>query len=100
MSSSPCRVTQLSCLATTLLGMLPWGILVGAMTLQAVESHSPLTMSVATWLVLLLPLWVGWFAIVAWNKRNETALPAVLMALPAIVATVMLLAMPVAQSAP
>jgi membrane protein DedA with SNARE-associated domain len=86
--------------ATTLLGFLPWGLVVGAMTLQAIESPSPLTMSVVTWLVLLLPLWVAWFAVVAWNKRDETAMPAVLMALPAIVATVMLLAMPVAQSAP
>lgn len=100
MSPSPCRITQLSCLATTLVGVLPWGIVVGAMTLQAIESSSPLTMSVVTWLVLLLPLWVAWFAVVAWNKRHETALPAVLMALPTIVAIVMLLAMPVAQSAP
>lgn len=100
MSRGPCRITQLSCLAATLLGVLPWGLVVAAMMLQAIESSSPLTMTVATWLVLLLPLWVAWFAVVAWNKREETALPAVLMALPTIVATVMLLAMPTAQSAP
>lgn len=100
MSRTPCRITQLSCAVTAALGFLPWGLLLAAATLQAIESPDPLTMSVAAWLVLLVPLWVLWFAVVAWNRRHESAMPALLMAAPAVVVTAMLLALPIAQSAP
>ena len=82
MPRTPCRFTQMSCVAMVVLGLLPWALLVGALMLHAIQSPVPLTMSVVTWLVLLVPVWVIWFAIVAWRKRNETVLPAVLMAVP------------------
>ena len=100
MTRTPCRITQLSCAVTALLGFLPWGLLLAAATLQAIESPAPLTMSFAVWLVLLVPIWVVWFGVVAWNKRHESVMPAVLMAVPAIVVTAMMLALPIAQSAP
>ena len=73
----PCRFTQLSCIALVMLGLLPWGLLVGALMFEAIDSALPLTMSLAAWLVLLLPLWVMLFAIVAWRRRDESAVPAV-----------------------
>lgn len=100
MSSTPCRFTQFSCVATAVVGFLPWGIVMAAMTLQAIESPAPLMMSMAAWLVMLLPLWVVWFGIVAWNKRHESIMPALLMAMPALLVTAIVFALPVAQSAP
>lgn len=82
MSLSQFRVVQLSCIALVVLGTLPWLLLASAMLLKAVQSTSPLAMSVAAWIVLLVPLWVAWFAVAAWSKRDETPAPAVLMALP------------------
>lgn len=95
-----CRVTQFSCIAVVVLGLLPWGLLVGALLLEAIASPLPLTMSLAAWAVALVPLWVTWFAIVAWRKRDESALPAVLMALPSSVVTAWFVLMPVAAAVP
>jgi hypothetical protein len=95
-----CRFTQISCIAVVVLGLLPWGLLVAALLLEAIDSHLPLTMSLAAWAVMLVPLWVSWFAIVAWRKRHETAVPAVLMALPSTVVTAWFMLMPVAAALP
>lgn len=82
MSLSRFRLVQFSCVALVALGTLPWLLLASAMLITAVQSSSPLAMSVAAWVVLLVPLWVAWFAVAAWSKRDETSAPAVMMALP------------------
>ena len=88
------RLTQISCIAMVLVGLLPWGFLTARLVLRAIDSHLPLTMSVAAWMVLLVPLWVVWFAIAAWAKRDESTLPAVLMAAPVAVVTALFLVVP------
>lgn len=96
MSRAPCRVTQLSCVAMVLFGLMPWALLVGGLLLRAIESRLPLTMSIVAWMVLLVPLWVIWFALAAWSKRNETAKPAVMMAAPVAVVMALFLVIPAA----
>ena len=91
---SPCRLTQVSCIAMVALGLLPWGLLVGALALHAIDSSVPVTMSVVVWLVLLVPMWVAWFGSVAWRKRHETAIPAVVMAAPIVVITALFFMLP------
>ncbi|MEQ1717469.1 MAG: hypothetical protein ABL907_16075 [Hyphomicrobium sp.] len=100
MSRTPCRLTQLSCVAMVALGLLPWALLVGALLLRAIDSTLPLTMSLLAWVVLLVPVWVGWFAVIAWRQRDETALPAVLMAAPFVVVTAMFMMLPSGVAAP
>jgi len=94
MSRAPCRVTQFSCVAMVLFGLLPWALLVGGLVLRAIDSRLPLTMSVVAWMVLLVPLWVMWFAAAAWSKRDETAAPAVMMAAPVAVVMALFLVIP------
>ena len=98
MPRAPCRLTQLSCIAFVVLGLLPWGLLVGALTLDAIGSSMPLAMSLAAWLVLLVPLWVSWFAIVAWRQRNQSAFPAVLMAVPCAIVMAWFMLLPAAAA--
>ena len=100
MLRNPCRLTQFSCIAMVALGLLPWGLLVGALALHAIDSSVPVAMSVIVWLVLLVPLWVALFGTVAWRKRHETALPAVMMAAPILVITAVFLMMPPGIAAP
>lgn len=97
-SAAPSRVLQIACAVAAILGFLPWAIVFGGTVLKAIESQAPLTMSVAAWLVLLVPLWVIWFAILAWQNRDVSARPAVLMALPAVVITALVLALPSATT--
>lgn len=96
MSRAPRRLTQLSCVAMVVLGLLPWTFLVGGLVLRAINSQQPLAMSVIAWIVLLVPLWVIWFAAAAWNKRDESAAPAVLMAAPVAVVLALFLVIPAA----
>jgi hypothetical protein len=93
-SAAPSRILQICCAVAAVLGFLPWGRMFGDTVFQAIESPSPLAMSLAAWLVLLVPLWVVWFAILAWQNRNVSVRPAVLMALPAVVITALVLALP------
>ncbi len=94
MSRAPRRLTQISCVAMVVFGLLPWAFLTGGLILRAINSQQPLTMSVAAWMVLLVPLWVMWFAAAAWSKRDETAMPAVLMAAPVAVVVALFLVVP------
>lgn len=94
MSLTRHRLTQVSCVAMVLVGLLPWAFLAGGLILRAIDSRQPLTMSVAAWIVLLVPLWVMWFAIAAWARRDESALPAVVMAAPVAVVTGLFLVIP------
>ncbi len=94
------RTIQISCIGLVALSALPWMLLAGSMLLKAVESTSPLAMSVAAWLVLLVPLWVAWFAAAAWSKRDETSAPAVLMALPLPFVAVLFMIVPAATVLP
>jgi len=94
MSRSPRRLTQISWIAIVVFGLLPWALLTGGLVLRAIASHQPLTMSVAAWMVLLVPLWVMWFAASAWSKRDETAIPAVVMAAPVAVVMALFLVVP------
>lgn len=94
------RVVQWSCIALVVLGALPWLALVGSLVIRAVESRQPIAMSVIAWVVLLVPLWVMWFATAAWDQRHETAIPAVLMAMPLLVVTVLFMLLPAAAAAP
>jgi len=87
-------IVQVSCAAIALLGFLPWAVVLAEALLQAIESPLPLQHSLLAWLVLLVPLWVLWFAIVSWRKRNETVMPAMLMAAPAVLITLLAIAMP------
>jgi hypothetical protein len=93
-SAAPSRVLQLCCAVAAALGFLPWASMFGDTVFHAIESPSPVAMSLAAWLVLLVPLWVVWFAILAWQKRDVSVRPAVLMALPAVVITALVLALP------
>ncbi len=90
----PYRKTQLFCIVLVVVGLLPWGLLSAALMLEAIDGAVPLVMSVAAWLVLLVPLWVVWFAVLAWRRRNETAMPAVLMACPSVVSSALYVLMP------
>jgi hypothetical protein len=94
MPFTPRRYTQLSCIMMVVLGLLPWALLVGALMLQAIDSSQPLAMSLFAWLVLLVPLWIVLFAAVAWRKRHETAVPAILMAVPSVVVTALFMVLP------
>lgn len=96
MSRAPRRLTQISCVAMVVLGLLPWTFLVGGLVLRAINSQQPLAMSVIAWIVLLVPLWVIWFAAAAWSKRDESAAPAVLMAAPVAVVLALFLVIPAA----
>jgi hypothetical protein len=85
MVPAPSRRLQIACAIVALFGFTPWTFMFSGTVLNAIESERPLAMSVAAWLVLLVPLWVVWFALVAWRERNATVTPAVLMALPALI---------------
>ena len=89
------RIVQLLCAAVAVIGFLPWGQMLAGTIGRAIESNAPLMLSVAAWLVLLVPIWVLWFAVVAWHQRHVSARPAVLMAVPAVVVTALLVALPV-----
>ena len=82
MKPAPSRYLQIGCAAIALLGFAPWALVFAGTMLGAIESQSPLAMSFAAWLVLLIPVWVIWFAIMAWRDRDVSAKPAVLMAIP------------------
>lgn len=94
MSLAPRRLAQLGCVAIVIAGLAPWASFTGRMLVKAIESHQPLTMSVVAWVVMLVPLWVAWFAMSAWSRRNETAMPAMLMAAPLVVVTALFLTVP------
>ena len=69
-------------------GFLPWSQLADNAVHGAIHSEqAALTLSVVAWLLLLLPLWVAWFALRAWEQRNVSCLPAVLMAVPSLLVT-------------
>jgi hypothetical protein len=99
-ASRPRLIVQIVCATIALLGFLPWALVLGEAMLQAIESPLPLQHSLMAWLVLLVPLWVIWFAIVSWRKRNETVMPAMLMAAPAVFITLLAIAMPLTSAAP
>ncbi len=99
MPRSPCRLTQWSCVALTVLGLLPWALMCGALVYRAIHSPVPLTMSVVAWVAMLVPLWVIWFGSIAWHKRHESAFPAMVMAAPLVMCTAVFLLMPAAASA-
>lgn len=100
MSRAPCRLTQLSCVLLVVLSAAPWAWLSGDLVLQAIHSRLPLTLSVAAWLVMLVPLWVCWFALIAWQRRHESSAPAIVMAAPLLVVTTAFLLMPQAGVLP
>jgi hypothetical protein len=85
MAPAPSRKLQVACAIVAFVGLAPWGLMFSGTVLHAIESEQPLAMSVAAWLVLLVPVWVIWFALVAWRDRNATVTPAILMALPALI---------------
>lgn len=97
---TPSRITQVSCATAGFVGLIPWGFLTPSLINSSISSATPLTMSVATWLVVLVPIWVGWFAVMAWDRRDVSSVPAVLMAVPAIVVTALLIALPLAVGEP
>ncbi len=80
-----CRLTQAVCIALATLGLFPWALMCGALMIRAIESRLPLTMSVVAWMAMLVPFWVLWFGAIAWSKRNETAIPAMIMAAPLVI---------------
>ena len=88
------RTIQIVCALIAALGFLPWALMLGDATLQAIESPLPLRHSLLAWLVLLVPLWVTWFAIVTWHHRNETSMPALLMAAPGALISLLALSVP------
>ena len=92
--SNPSRRLQFACAIVACVGFAPWAFMFSGTVLNAIESEQPLAMSVAAWLVLLVPIWVIWFALVAWRERNATVTPAVLMALPALIISGMRLLSP------
>jgi hypothetical protein len=94
MPQSTFRLTQWFCVLLTLVGLLPWAATAASLVYRAIESPVPLTMSVAAWLAMLVPLWVAWFGVLAWSKRDETALPAVMMTLPIIVCIALFFVIP------
>lgn len=98
--SAPSRALQIGCAVAALVGFLPWGIIFDGMVLGAIESHAPLTMSVIAWFVLLVPVWVLWFAFLAWTERDVSARPAILMAIPAVVITALMITLPVFSPGP
>lgn len=100
MSLDPFRTTQWSCVAVVAMGMMPWALLVGSLLVRAIDSASPLTMSVVTWVVLLVPLWVAWFGALAWRHRNETAAPALIMAAPILLITALFMLIPSSVASP
>ena len=97
-ASSPSRKLQVICLLVACIGFAPWALMFSRTVLRAIESEQPLAMSVAAWLVLLVPVWVVWFGIIAWRDRNATVAPAVLMALPALIIGGVRLLMPIADT--
>ena len=94
------RMIQLICAAIAVLGFLPWGLMLGDAMLHAIESPVPLRHSLHAWLVLLVPLWVIWFAMVSWHRRNETSMPALLMAAPGALITILALSLPLLADTP
>lgn len=100
MSRVPRFYTQFACVFLVLLSALPWVSLTGDLLVQAIHSRVPLTLSFAAWLALLVPFWVCWFAVIAWQKRHETSAPAVVMAAPLLVVTTAFLLMPAAGVLP
>lgn len=86
-SLAPSRRLQIGCAIVALIGFAPWALMFSGTVLHAIESDKPLAMSVAAWLVLLVPVWVIWFGLVAWRDRDASTTPAVLMALPAVLIT-------------
>lgn len=100
MIPAPSRVLQISCAIAALLGFLPWGLMFADTVIGAIESRSPLLMSVAAWFILLVPVWVIWFAIVAWRERNVSIKPAVLMAIPGLLFAALAVTVPFVSVAP
>lgn len=100
MSRVPRRFTQLACAFVVLLSALPWAWLTGDLLVKAVHSRVPLALSLAAWLVMLVPIWVCWFAVIAWQKRHETSAPAIVMAAPVLVVTTAFLLMPAVSVSP
>ncbi len=92
MTPAPSRSLQIACAVVACLGFAPWGLVFAGALVGAIESKSPLFMSVAAWIVLLIPVWVIWFATVAWRERDVSAKPAVLMAVPGALFTVLAVA--------
>ena len=96
MAPAPSRKLQIACAIVAVAGIAPWALTFSGSVLRAIESEQPLAMSVAAWLVLMVPVWVVWFAVVAWRQRNASATPAVLMALPALIITGARVMLPIA----
>ena len=97
---APSRMLQYACAVVALVGFAPWAFMFSGTVLHAIESKQPLAMSVAAWLVLLVPIWVVWFALVAWQRRDASITPAVLMALPAVIITGVSVLQPLSGWAP
>lgn len=100
MTPAPSRFLQIACAVIALLGFAPWALVFAGAVLGAIESKSPLVMAIAAWLVLLIPVWVIWFGIVAWRERDVSAKPAVLMALPGALFTVLAMTTPYMTAMP
>lgn len=94
MSETPCRITQWSCIALVVLAVAPWALLTAGLVYRAVNSSQPLTSTLVAWMVLLVPLWVFWFAAAAWEQRHESAMPALVMAAPAPLVTALFFLVP------
>jgi cytochrome bd-type quinol oxidase subunit 2 len=94
MPRCPNRITQWSCVAITAVCLVPWALLVGTLVIRAIDSRQPLAMSLFAWIVLLVPLWVIMLAVVAWQKRDESERPAVLMALPLVAISALFFMLP------
>lgn len=100
MVPAPSRIVQIGCALAVVVGFLPWCLMVAFTVLGAIESTSPIAMTIAAWATLLVPVWVAWFATLAWRQRNISARPAVLMALPVLLVTAIVLALPFSSFAP
>ena len=93
-SNRSLRIVQAICVAVVVAAIVPWSDLVGSTVIGAIHSkQAPLAMSIAAWFVLLVPLWVIWFALRAWEQRDESYRDAVIMAVPPVIvsATALLL---------
>ena len=76
------RLVQIACAVVAIAGLAPWASMFGAIVSRAIDSEQPLIMCVAAWLVMLMPVWVIWFALVAWRRRDFSLTPAILTTLP------------------
>ena len=97
MPRAPSRYLQIGCAIVAAVGFAPWAMTFARTVLTAIESETPLAMSIAAWLVLLVPVWVIWFGLLAWRERDASNTPALLMALPAVLIAGLSLLRPLAS---